>query len=135
MNALHELKHSLIEVGPNLYRGVITLSFHLIRENRGTLTFTFIIISSYATYLLKLLNMTYRRSSVFITNFLGLFGFYSNSVKQIFERWRIPVLVNQSSITLRKDDASELERIRLFDSSREAVVARMMKIIMVSRIM
>lgn len=93
LTALEELKESLEEVGPNLYRGTLVLSFYLMKENKG---------------------------------FLGL---YSENIKHVFERWRIPVLVNKAPITLRKDDASEMERARLFDSSRDAVMARLMKII------
>lgn len=93
IRALQQLRESLEEVGPSLYRGTIVLSFYLLKENKA---------------------------------FLGL---YSESKKHVFERWRIPVLVNQAPITLRRDDASELERKRIFDSSRQEVMSRMMKII------
>ena len=36
----------------------------------------------------------------------GIFGFGSEKVKAVFERWRVPVLVNE----IRTDNASELER-------------------------
>jgi hypothetical protein len=93
IRALEQLKESLEEVGPNLYRGTIVLSFYLLKENKA---------------------------------FLGL---YSESKKHVFERWRIPVLVDKAPITMRRDDASQIERNRMFDSCRQEVMSRMMKII------
>lgn len=89
IHALADLKRSLVEVGPNLRRGNINLSFYVEKENKG------------------------------------IFGFGSEKVKAVFERWRVPVLVNE----IRTDNASELERTHILDSSREAVASRMMKII------
>ena len=39
-------------------------------------------------------------------------------------RWKIPVLVDKAPITMRRDDASEIERKRIFDSSRQEVISR-----------
>ena len=34
LTALEDLKESLVEVGPNLARGILNLSFYVIRENK-----------------------------------------------------------------------------------------------------
>ena len=39
-------------------------------------------------------------------------------------RWQIPVLVDTAPLTMRRDDASEMERNRMFDSSRQEVMSR-----------
>jgi len=91
--ALQQLTESLEEVGPNLYRGTVVLSFYLVKENKP------------------------------------FWGLYSESKKYVFERWKIPVLVDKAPITMRRDDASEIERKRIFDSSRQEVISRIMKII------
>jgi hypothetical protein len=58
----------------------------------------------------------------------ALFGFISNQEKSIFERWKIPILINEKPIPRGLDETSEFERNRIIESSRKLVVERMMNI-------
>eukprot|EP00602_Paraphysomonas_sp_CaronLab_P012785 CAMPEP_0185042188 /NCGR_PEP_ID=MMETSP1103-20130426/42203_1 /TAXON_ID=36769 /ORGANISM="Paraphysomonas bandaiensis, Strain Caron Lab Isolate" /LENGTH=205 /DNA_ID=CAMNT_0027582213 /DNA_START=693 /DNA_END=1310 /DNA_ORIENTATION=- len=58
----------------------------------------------------------------------GFFGILSSEEKVHFERWRIPVLVNESPFPRGMDPASEMTRKRLYDSAREQVKERMLVI-------
>jgi len=99
-----ELTRSLTQVGPKLYKGVITVSFYEKREVKQ------------------------------------LFGFMSSEEKVYFERWRVPILVNEEIIPrspLTGDDAdlTQLsERARIFEQARESIQKRILSILELSNI-
>jgi hypothetical protein len=65
----------------------------------------------------------------------GIFGFLSSEEKVHFERWKIPVLINESPIPRGNDAASEINRARLYESTREQIKSRMMIIFEVNTLL
>lgn len=91
-NSIADLGKSMLHVGPNLSRGVLTLSFYDKRETKG------------------------------------FFGIMNSEEKVYFERWRIPILVNENQFPREGDAASEISRIRLIDTAREQIKKLMLTI-------
>ena len=57
-----------------------------------------------------------------------VFGLFSNVDKVYFERWRIPIVVNDSPLPRGMDEASDLNRARIFDTARMQVQQQMLTI-------
>ncbi len=90
--AITDLSQSMLHVGPNLSRGVITLSFFEKRETKG------------------------------------FFGILNSEEKVFFERWKIPILVNDSPFPREGDPTSEISRMRLIETAREQIKKLMLTI-------
>ncbi len=63
----------------------------------------------------------------------NFFGMVKTQEKVYFERWKIPVLVNEDTLPRDKDEASEISRARVFDSARQQIKQRMYSIFEVMR--
>eukprot|EP01041_Mallomonas_annulata_P004450 gene4450-8864_t len=59
----------------------------------------------------------------------GFFGLMNNEEKVYFERWKIPVVVNDDILHRCGDESDILELQRIYDSGRYQVQQRMMTII------
>jgi len=99
---VEELTRSLTAVGPNLYKGVMLVSFFEKREVKQ------------------------------------LFGLMSSEEKVYFERWRVPILVNEGAIPRSPRPGEEgdvtlcRERARIFENAREQVQKRILSILELS---
>lgn len=58
----------------------------------------------------------------------GFFGLLNSEEKVYFERWRIPVLVNENPLPRGLDTSSEIARTRIYDTARDQVKERMLSI-------
>jgi hypothetical protein len=90
--SISDLGKSMSHVGPNLTRGLLTLSFYDKRETKG------------------------------------FFGILNSEEKVYFERWRIPILVNDNQFPRDNDPASEMNRLRLIETAREQIKMLMLTI-------
>jgi hypothetical protein len=58
----------------------------------------------------------------------GFFGILNTEEKVYFERWRIPILVNDTPFPRESDPASEMNRLRLIETAREQIKKLMLTI-------
>jgi hypothetical protein len=58
----------------------------------------------------------------------NFFGIMKTQEKVHFERWKIPILVNQDTLPRTVDEASDLSRARVYDSARQQIKQRMFNI-------